>query len=454
MAGEQLPTIWDKIDASVGVLGLVEQPPGSREPEAAGKGARSAGRRRLRFALADIAGSALWIYAFAKIFIADFDRWVVERVAPGVIWLVDYRAFGFLAIATVILLLLRKRKAWWMVYILAFPLVILFWKLPRFYYRRRNWVLLIGTLHVAWTCFRGLRFGVAVLTLIAASVLSILLVDLPWLLWTASGVLTATWFAALVVAFRDAIAPSSFVRSQRSIMNRVLDSDRFWNFVALEDRVKSAEVERLDREQLNSVMTRASVGLITHRSGLVWAYQLDKYRRSGVSNLFSVISIASLILQAIVTFTFINLALFKLDPSQFVFDAEPGVPTFVYYAFGSIFVSEVSLLTPGGDWASALQVLAGFSAGVLGLLLVVTLFFGIRHARADEAATKAIQQMRRRSDEFARRVAQEFELVSIDELLRRVMSLGAVGLGGIIAYLNAQLSDVQDEEDGEYLSRG
>lgn len=444
MSDGDVRSIWEKIDKSV-----LARPgkPDEGTPSIADEDAGSPRWRRIRWLAADAVGFGLWLYVFAKVFIADFDRWVLDRVAPQWMWLVDFRAFVFMTLAALVLLLFRRKNAWWMVYVVVWPLVVLFWKIPRFYYKRRDWLLLLGSMHIVWTFFRSLRFGFAGFTVVILSILGILLSDSPYLLGAAAIALVLTWFASLYKAFRYSVVPSRFVRSQRSLLDRILRSDQFWSLVALEEAVKRPEIEQLNRDQATNAITKATTGLIAYRAGHLWAYQLDRYRRSGVSILFSAVSVAALVLQALVTFAFVNMAIYTLDPSQFNFTEVPGVATFVYYSFASIFMSEVSMLVPAGPWAASVQVVAGFSSGVLLLLLVVTLVFSVRQSRTDKEATRAIRQMRRRSNEFADRLAAEYEL-SLDELLRRLDELGS-GLIGVVSYLSAQLPDAVDEEDDE-----
>ena len=275
--------------------------------------------------------------------------------------------------------------------------------------------------------------------------LAVLFAESGPVLAVAASTLFLLWLITLFQAFRYAVVPSRFVRAQRSLLTRIFDSDAFWKMCALEDRVKNPELVKLDREQLTAVLTRASTGLVAYRAGHLWAYELDRYRRSGASILFSAASVATLVVQGVITFTLVNCALYKVQPGQFAFDRAPSFATFIYYSFNSIFVSEISALRPVGDLASLVQVAAGFTCAVLVVLLVVTLVFSFRHSRTDKAATKAIRQMRRRSEQFATKLSEEYE-TTLDELLRRLDEMGS-GLLTVISYLSSQVPDDDDRDE-------
>ena len=116
--------LWDKVDPTV----LPSKDPSAA---AAKEEKEKVKWKRTKWALADLVGWFIWTYAILKLFVADFDRWILANVAPQAMWLVDFRFFVLLTALAVALLLFRKKRAWWIVYVLAFPLVVLFFKIPR-----------------------------------------------------------------------------------------------------------------------------------------------------------------------------------------------------------------------------------------------------------------------------------------------------------------------------------
>jgi hypothetical protein len=173
--------------------------------------------------------TAWWLYVFLRLFVGDFDRWVVAQVAPSLAWILDYRFFGVLLATSLFLILVKRKYVWFPLYVLFFPLIVLFWKLPRFLYRRRSWILVLGIVHVAVASIRGVKFTVVSITVAAFAFLTIVSsTNDVILLIVACIALLALWFASLYKAFRYSLAPARFVRQQQRLLERVLLSDRVW----------------------------------------------------------------------------------------------------------------------------------------------------------------------------------------------------------------------------------
>lgn len=119
--------IWQKVD-----LDLVEVPakeaPQSDKPTPAEWLSRW---KRIRPYI-DALASLFWVYAVLKVFIFDVDRSLIELVAPGAGWLADFRLLAFVALLAIAAVIGRSLNAiLCVVYVLFFPGVVLFWKVPQ-----------------------------------------------------------------------------------------------------------------------------------------------------------------------------------------------------------------------------------------------------------------------------------------------------------------------------------
>jgi len=79
----------------------------------------------------------------------------------------------------------------------------------------------------------------------------------------------------------------------------------------------------------------------------------------------------------------------------------------------------------------------GFSAAVLLLVLVVSLIFGVKQSRTDEASLMAITALRQVSEKFESRLAQDYGMQR-DGLRDRLVELESV-FGKFLAYLAHEL---------------
>ena len=93
-------------------------------------------RNRSFWAALTVFASIFWIYVPLKLFVGDVDRWIVTRVGPSWLWILDFRFFVLLPIMTVVIVITKRwMAAAILLYIFFFPVVVLVWKIPRLYYR-------------------------------------------------------------------------------------------------------------------------------------------------------------------------------------------------------------------------------------------------------------------------------------------------------------------------------
>jgi hypothetical protein len=229
------------------------------------------------------------------------------------------------------------------------------------------------------------------------------------------------------------------------LLDRILSNRWLWTFVRVDDPVRNAKVVKLSQQEVSTFATRAIGGYLLYRASLFWAYRLDRYRQTASSVVFSGLTVLTLIVQALVTFTLVNMAIFKTAPDQFASDlTHPGVLIFGYYSFDSLCASEISILRPVGSVAAAANMTAGFSTAIVIIVLLSALMFGFKQSKSDQFATEEIRRMRRRGDQFAKQLMAEYE-TNLEDLVRRVTRVSGVFVR-YAEYL-AELTPDDDDDD-------
>lgn len=402
-------------------------------------------RRRALIRALDIFASLAWAYAFVRVFVGDVDTWIAERTVPGVAWLLDYRFFGLLVFLSIVLLVLDRKRFWIPLYVLAFPLVLAFWKFPRFLIKRRSMTLFIGFVHMATTAVRGLKRTVIGFTLFALSALIVWVSSVQWLLWVAVAALVTVWLYALYSGARYAFSPGQFVRNQRRLIAKALSSEAYWKVVRLPDEARNSGEGALTAEESIKVVQAAGWGIIGYRGSHFWAAKLDNYRRSPAFVVFSALAVLALVLLALIAFTLVNIALYRIDPGQFEIVADPSFFVFMHYSLASMYGNETAAIGVAGGYAAGVALVAWLSAGLVLILVLVSVIFGYRNTRADQGASAEIARLREVGTTFAARLAVEYS-VSIVEIGRHVSQLGfdVLGLFGWLARVDPDWTDDRD----------
>lgn len=369
--------------------------------------------------------STIWIYGLAKLFIGDLDRVFLHKYAPKLIWIIDYRFFVLLMCLALVLLLFKLEELWaYFAYFIFFPLIIVFWKIPKLFYRRRSWTLAIGSLQLLLNAFQELRITIIVGAPWVLSFLLIFIASNNLVLNSCIVVLSLLWIIVLSRSTINAFRPSRFVRLQSNLMDKILNWKILRTTSAIDESLQDPLVTTFDNVQANKFATNALFGVIYYRASQYWASRLDKYRRSGASIFFAAISLLYLIAQGVVTFALINYSLFKVDPSRYSsISPSPRFATFIYYSFASAHGSEISSLTPKGSLSSIIQVFEGASFIFFIFVLIATIYFGFKQTKDDDVARSEIAKMRKKGDEFAQEFVAEYD-TTIEELTRRLAMTG------------------------------
>ncbi|HEY4265091.1 MAG TPA: hypothetical protein VGM72_07220, partial [Micropepsaceae bacterium] len=83
-----------------------------------------------------------WIYALTKLFIFDLDIWIINLVSPQFASILNYKLPIILVGISIAIVTTRSaRLGLSALYIAFYPLVILSWKIPRFVWHQKSWLL-------------------------------------------------------------------------------------------------------------------------------------------------------------------------------------------------------------------------------------------------------------------------------------------------------------------------
>src|SRR5439155_6422681 len=106
------------------------------------------GRRYFR--LLDLCSIVFWLYVILKVFVFDFDTYLLQQLFPAHAWLLQLRLVFLLALLALALLVFDKSAVLLScAYVVCFPLILVLWKIPRRIYKRQSWVLLFGLANAA-----------------------------------------------------------------------------------------------------------------------------------------------------------------------------------------------------------------------------------------------------------------------------------------------------------------
>ena len=102
----------------------------------------------------------LWIYVITKLFIFDIDIFLIEKIFPSYIWLINYKFFVLIGIlAAVWLVTKNKRILLWSLFIFFYPVILVFWRIPFLLFKKRSWNLIFALIDSIISFFKSFKIS-------------------------------------------------------------------------------------------------------------------------------------------------------------------------------------------------------------------------------------------------------------------------------------------------------
>lgn len=381
----------------------------------------------------------LWGYWFTKALVFDIDNVLVMRLAPRLLWVLDYRS---------LILVIVVLAAWYGLghkqflvtvgYIGLYPVMLLAWRLPKKLYNIWPSILVLSPLVIE---FLGrLRYA---MTLCLSAIIAALVITFGTnriALIASMAVLGTLLVLRFVRALRGALSASMIDGVVR--MARKTRRD-----------VKSGEFENGIRSRQSDVIRAAprSAQLIDLLSQMYFFYALAHYLSDKVSDAakdrwYEALLIAALLYTVFLTsiiYALEYLALSKLDTTSFRNATDARLWDYFAYSLSILSTSSISAITTSSRIAQYLAASELFASIFILIVLVFTLFSVARETYRkgiDDVATelryiaRAIEQRWKTS--HRRRVAQlERELlergISFVNSLRKLRGLHALTVSSV-----------------------
>lgn len=118
-----------------------------------------------------------WIFVMVKLFIYDIDIYIVQRYYPKGQWILDYKFFVLLAVISFYWLLARRAFVMAALLLVFYPFVWTFWRIPKFLFRSRSWVLVFSVSGFILSFFKTLKVNFVAFTFAAISCLLIIIAN-------------------------------------------------------------------------------------------------------------------------------------------------------------------------------------------------------------------------------------------------------------------------------------
>lgn len=323
-----------------------------------------------------------WTYAIVKLFIFDVDLYILHFIAPESSWLLNLRLLALAALLAISWLLLGHRQFFLtMVYIVGYPFIIFFWKLPKLVWH--HWATMLILLPSFYSTLGSLRFTFILYTAAAISVATIGVSRSEYLLIPAMLSLT---FVMLVVDYR------AFKSSQSSsVFSKLAKIIR-----GLHPKIISGEYDQIAPTNLDgesNISEGTSNGgespqlpqlYMLHFAADFVGRKVEEVSKDRQYNSLLAISLLAVIAVTIFVFGMLNFALFKITPESFNGVGSYPFLQFIAYSMGRLATADLTSIQPSGPFSLVLALGEVFFGFVILVILVFSILTAARDAYRED----------------------------------------------------------------------
>lgn len=379
------------------------------KPKTAAEKKRDSRRTKRFLFITDLIAIIFWLYLITSTFFLNFGTGLARSLAT------------LLAILVISFFFWRWLTLVALVYVLFFPLVVVFWKIPSLIYRRKSWIGGFAYLNFIAVFFRNVRYNlttkssglIALLLIVAVQNKILSIISACWLFYL------LMWSTARI--FTKTAQSNWFLSAQEASINRLVDAKWRKNLSSVDKKILEGKIALLSTEQISAVTNALIARMIANRGLLLWAYGLQKYKRARLTLLFNGMAYFTLFLGGLFVFWLLNLVTLQFFPTQFSYAVHPSSMSVLLYTLDSFVLNEGPRLVAVGNLSEAIRIITGvyvflaLGSFVLGIIRSAT-------ERDDRSISLLVNKLRATADSEEELLIKQFK-VGVTEAARRLAEI-------------------------------
>lgn len=288
--------------------------------------------RGLLFAIREVLGILFWVYVITKLFVFDIDQYLVGTYAPSHLWLLDYRSLFFLGIAGAAFLLGRYIGAVGsLFYILLYPVVLVFWRVPLLLWKQKSWNFTFHLLNGIFGFFKHIRYNMPLVSFYIIALVLVIVSDSLWIIAACNIVLLIFLFMIYGHRIYVIFKPDILLDFYKFMLLKM--HEHHAAHLRLDESIRNLPVPQLASTQLQMWRSNLELACLINRIYVVSAKKLRDYQQSGLPILTGIFVSLGMLLMTAVTFAGIDFGIYKLWPEAFTVAGSPGFFAFFLLCF-------------------------------------------------------------------------------------------------------------------------
>ena len=396
----------------------------------------------VQFAIRESIVILLWIALVVKIFIFDFDIWLIQAYLPGYLWVFNFKALFFIALIAAVALVWKKSFLFRGVgYFVFYPLIFSLWKIPRFVLSQNSWALNLAFISLVINGIRNLRVNILVASGFIISTPVCLLASQVWLVYPAQTIAVTSLAILYWRAANSAMFPVLGLFSDQLL-------NKLWkyleNFTKLETEFRSFEV--MSAEEVSKSKSALQFLVLYNAACTFFINRLTEVRQSNLMVSVYTLRLLALFVANLWTFFLLNFSLFSINASNFTTDSDVSKFNFFFYSFNKLFANSAGGIEPASTIAKIYSMAGTVSSGIFLLVIIVFIVTTVQKNRDESQLEVSISAITSHADQIEPYIDRQFGM-DIQEAVKALRRLKAEAL--TLIYLLAPHLNLADENPPE-----
>ena len=176
--------------------------------------------------------------------------------------------------------------------------------------------------------------------------------------------------------------PSLFGKEIESTIQALIENKNIENSILIKSVIKQKDDDKLDvlsRKKVQikrTVMANYAIELLTNR--------LNGYRGRQAYLVFWIFCAIIFLVYSIIFFWFLNFQLYKINPSNFIYNGTLPQFDFLYYTLKTITFGDIELVKPQSVLTRISEICSFFTIGIFILVIVVSVFLSMSQDKVNE----------------------------------------------------------------------
>lgn len=377
----------------------------------------------VKIIIKDIIISILWIYAIVKLFIHDIDLALINKYLPGYIWIFRYKFAVVLTVIALLTVFINKKSLLInLIYLMFYPLVLFFWKIPIVVFKKRSWNIVFVLINIIVSYYKSLRYNILISSIYLISIILALTSSLVAIRYGSLFIIVMIMIIVYFNRFMIILKPSEQFKFYKIII------EKFKNnlFSSIPKAMNEIDVESLEKDEKSKekyIMYLQSAVLF-NRISLLISKEFKNFKKSSTIIIMHVLDIAICTIITIYTFAVINFAIYEINSSNYSFLSAPDFFDFFYYSFSVFINNSIESIFPSAFISQFIHMAESLFSYIL-LVITVSILYTYHRTKNDNEIDILILNLENNGYEIEQLIEREFKIKNIDDAINELTKLKA-----------------------------